>query len=130
MIVRLHALTKRYGERVVLDRVDAQIAPGTLVAIVGGNGAGKSTLLRCIAGLVDYSGEIERPAPPIGFLPQSVLLPQTATAGEIVRLFARLGHGTEEVPLPVERERRVGRAAPAQTGGAAHRAPRRRHRGG
>ena len=111
MIVRLHALTKRYGERVVLDRVDAEIAPGTLVAIVGGNGAGKSTLLRCIAGLVDYSGEIERPASPIGFLPQSVLLPQTATAGEIVRLFARLGHGTEDVPLPVERERRVGRVS-------------------
>ena len=109
MIVRVHALTKRYGERVVLDGVDAEIASGTLVAIVGGNGAGKSTFLRCIAGLLDHEGEIERPDPPIGFLPQSVLLPQAATVGEIVRLFARLGRGTEDVPLPVERERRVGR---------------------
>ena len=109
MIVRVHALTKRYGERVVLDRVDAEIARGTLVAIVGGNGAGKSTLLRCIAGLIGYEGEIERPDPPIGFLPQSALLPQAATVGEMIRLFARLGRGTQNVPLPVERERRVGR---------------------
>ena len=109
MIVRLHALTKHYGERVVLDRVDAVIARGTLVAIVGGNGAGKSTLLRCIAGLAEYTGAIDRPDPPIGFLPQSVLLPQSATVGEVVRLFARLGRGTEDVPLPVERERPVGR---------------------
>ncbi len=109
MIVRLRALTKHYGERVVLDRVDAEIAPGTLVAIVGGNGAGKSTLLRCIAGLLDHTGEIARPDPPIGFLPQSALLPQAATVGEIVRLFARLGGGTEDVPLPVARERPVGR---------------------
>ena len=109
MIVRVHALTKRYGERLVLDRVDAEIARGTLIAIVGGNGAGKSTLLRAIAGLIDFEGQIERPDPPIGFLPQSVLLPQTATVGEIVRLFARLGRGSEDLPLPVERERRVGR---------------------
>ena len=109
MIVRLHALTKHYGERVVLDRVTAEIARGTLVAIVGGNGAGKSTLLRCIAGLLDYGGEIDRPDRPIGFLPQSALLPQAATVGEIVRLFARLGRGTEDVPLPVARERTVGR---------------------
>ena len=38
------------GERVLLDRVTWQLAPGERVGIVGVNGAGKSTLLRVLAG--------------------------------------------------------------------------------
>ena len=49
--VTLQALSKRYGERTVLDNIDLAIAPGEFVAIVGRSGCGKSTLLRLIAGL-------------------------------------------------------------------------------
>jgi sulfonate transport system ATP-binding protein len=47
------ALTRRFGEHVVLDRLDLSIEPGEFVALLGRSGSGKSTLLRALARL-DY----------------------------------------------------------------------------
>jgi len=47
----LKGLTKRYGDRTVLDDVTLSAAPGKVTAILGTSGAGKSTLLRLVAGL-------------------------------------------------------------------------------
>ncbi len=44
-------LTKIYGQRTVLHRLDLQLAAGDYVAIMGESGVGKSTLLNLIAGL-------------------------------------------------------------------------------
>jgi sulfonate transport system ATP-binding protein len=46
-------LTRRFGEHVVLDHLDLDIAPGEFVALLGRSGSGKSTLLRAMARL-DY----------------------------------------------------------------------------
>ena len=49
----LAGITKRWpGAPVVLDGVDVQLEPGTVLAIYGRNGAGKTTLLRIAAGLI------------------------------------------------------------------------------
>ncbi|GAA4707599.1 ABC transporter ATP-binding protein [Phytohabitans rumicis] len=45
-------LSKRYGDLLVLDRVDFAVARGDAVGIVGPNGAGKTTLLSVLAGAV------------------------------------------------------------------------------
>ena len=48
--LRATGLSRSFGSTLVLDDVDLVLAPGELVALVGGNGAGKSTLVACLAG--------------------------------------------------------------------------------
>ncbi|MGW4643919.1 ABC transporter ATP-binding protein [Sphaerisporangium sp. NPDC004334] len=47
----IRGLTRRFGERAVLDGLDLDIAPGEFIALLGRSGSGKSTLLRALAGL-------------------------------------------------------------------------------
>ena len=49
--LRLHQLSKRYGDTPVFSNVSLEVAAGEFVAIVGESGVGKSTLLNCMAGL-------------------------------------------------------------------------------
>jgi ABC-2 type transport system ATP-binding protein len=46
----VEGLTKRYGDRVVLDGVSVGVARGELVALLGPNGAGKTTTVEIVEG--------------------------------------------------------------------------------
>lgn len=48
----LQEISKRYGEKNVLDNVDLEIKDGEFCAIVGPSGSGKTTLLNIIAGFI------------------------------------------------------------------------------
>jgi len=57
---RVRGLTRDFGDRRILDRLDLDIAPGEFVALIGRSGTGKSTLLRALAGLDRaVTGELE-----------------------------------------------------------------------
>ena len=49
--VRLHGLTRRYGDKVALSVDDLTIVDGEFICLIGRSGSGKSTLLRALAGL-------------------------------------------------------------------------------
>jgi ABC-2 type transport system ATP-binding protein len=50
-MIRAHALTKRFGDRVAVDDIDFVVEPGRVTGFLGPNGAGKSTTMRMILGL-------------------------------------------------------------------------------
>ncbi|MEV4014878.1 TlrC/CarA/OleB/SrmB family ABC-F type ribosomal protection protein [Nonomuraea angiospora] len=84
----LTEITKRYGTRVVLDRVSLTVRPGERIGVIGDNGSGKSTLLRLMAGAErPDNGELLVVAPGgVGHLPQSLALPPHATVADAVDL--------------------------------------------
>jgi len=58
--IRASRLSKLFGTRAVLNRLDLEVAEGESVALTGANGAGKTTLLCCLASILrPTEGQIE-----------------------------------------------------------------------
>ena len=55
-VIRVKALTKRFGQLAVLRGIDCTIKASEVVCVIGPSGSGKSTFLRCLNGLEDASG--------------------------------------------------------------------------
>ncbi|HEX5609570.1 MAG TPA: ATP-binding cassette domain-containing protein, partial [Solirubrobacterales bacterium] len=45
-------LRKSYGDHLVLDGIDLEVAEGTIFALLGPNGAGKSTIVQILSTLI------------------------------------------------------------------------------
>jgi len=48
VLVSVRGLSKRFGERTVLEAIDLDVRQGETVTIIGASGSGKTTLLRCL----------------------------------------------------------------------------------
>src|SRR4051794_11843735 len=49
-LLRISALTKRFGGFVALDNVSVDVRPGERFGLIGPNGSGKTTLINCVSG--------------------------------------------------------------------------------
>lgn len=104
-MLQLRGITKRYGERLVLDDVSFEVRPGRLTGFVGGNGAGKTTTMRIVLGLLsDNGGQTTLDGAPLtaedrrsfGYMPEERgLYPKMKVLEHIVYL-ARLHGFTKE----------------------------------
>jgi ABC-2 type transport system ATP-binding protein len=51
-LIEIDRLTKRFGERTVVDDVSLSVARGEVLGFLGPNGAGKTTTMRMVAGFI------------------------------------------------------------------------------
>ncbi|MCL2850113.1 MAG: ATP-binding cassette domain-containing protein, partial [Micrococcales bacterium] len=107
-LVRVRAVTRRFGDVLAVDEVDLDVGAGQIVGLVGPNGAGKTTLLRLLLGLLPAdSGEITvlgaRPSRDVrrrvGYVPQSLGLYADLTVAQNVEFVARC-YGSPVPQLP------------------------------
>ena len=50
-VLEIEKLSKRFGEKVLIENLSFSVPKGAIVGIIGGNGAGKSTLFKIINGV-------------------------------------------------------------------------------
>ena len=55
-IIDLKDITVKYGDNVILDKLNLSINKKEFITLLGPSGCGKTTTLRCIAGFVDPNG--------------------------------------------------------------------------
>jgi len=100
-LLRIDALTKRYGSVTALDSLSVDVPDGR-VGVVGANGAGKTTLFRILLGLarptegsVQVSGISVADDPigvrsRLGYMPEHECLPLDQTAADVVATFGEM----------------------------------------
>lgn len=97
-LLEVKDLSVRYGETVVVEKVDFSVEEGQWLMLVGPNGAGKSTIVKAISQEADYTGTVEYKgrnvksckswelARNLGVLAQHNSVGYSFTVGEVVRL--------------------------------------------
>ena len=102
-MITANRLTRRFGERVVVDNVSFEVGRSEIVALLGPNGAGKTTILRMLGGLIaPTSGSVVIDGVQltratgatlrrrIGFLPEAPGLWDRLTVRENLAVYANL----------------------------------------
>jgi ABC-2 type transport system ATP-binding protein len=97
--IEVQHVTKRYGEKVVVNQADITVQEGEIFGLLGANGAGKTTTMRMVLGLIaPDSGNIrwygekysKRLRQMIGYLPEERGLYQKAKVSDQILYLAEL----------------------------------------
>jgi ABC-2 type transport system ATP-binding protein len=104
MMIETRELCKSFGDHVVLDGIDLDVAKGTIFALLGPNGAGKTTMVQILSTLIgadagkvrdadhDLAQEPEAVRAAIGVTGQFSALDTLLTGEENLLLMADLHH--------------------------------------
>lgn len=85
-MIEIKNLTKKYGDKTVLDNLNLSFEKGKITAILGESGSGKTTLLNILAGLCDFSGEVTKKSDKISVVFQKDRLIKNLTVRENLKL--------------------------------------------
>ena len=109
-LVRVAAVTRRFGDQVAVDDVSLSVESGEIVGLLGANGAGKTTLIRMLLGLTATDvGELrllgEAPSRStrrrVGYVAQGLGLYDDLTVRENLA-FAASAYGQPTPPVPAD----------------------------
>lgn len=101
-VVRVHRLTKFYGQRRGVEDISFVVQPGEVVGLLGPNGSGKTTVIRMLVGLISISSghaeilgqNVSTSSPDIrthlGYLPGTLGLYEHLTARQFFTLLGNL----------------------------------------
>ena len=116
MTLSLHNVSCRIGNTHIVGGVTFQVAPGSVLGLIGSNGAGKTTLARCCAGLLAPStGQVTLGGEPlaghstedrsrqIAYLPQDNRIHWPVNVRAIVEL-GRMPHASDPANSPARDE--------------------------
>lgn len=95
-LIEIKDLTKKYGQKLVLDNININMESGKIIGLLGPNGSGKTSLMKIMAGIInDYTGnvKIDGQSPNaytrsiISYLPEKTYLPSYMKISEAFDLF-------------------------------------------
>ncbi len=134
--IRVHGLTKRYGDTLAVDGIDFIVPVGATFGLLGGNGAGKTTTIGMLLGLlIPTAGTIEvlghdmardrfAALARMNFSSPYVALPQRLTVLQNLRVYGhlynvhdaerRIGQLAEELDLAALLHRPAGQLSAGQ----------------
>jgi len=109
-------LTRRFGSRTAVDRLNLRVRKGTIHGFLGPNGAGKTTTIKILAGLLRADGgearvlgekvgtDNPRARQRMGYMPELPKFPKYLTGRELLDLYGRMyGIGKERLREMVPR---------------------------
>jgi ABC-2 type transport system ATP-binding protein len=74
-VLQTHELSKRYGNRLAVDRLNLDVRKGEIFGFLGPNGAGKTTTIRMLLGLIrPTAGSVELFGQDLALAPARLLL--------------------------------------------------------
>lgn len=101
-MLKISQVSKSYGKKQILDKIEFAVEPGRIIGLVGENGAGKSTLLSILATLqkptngdihlfnLNYKKDKKEIRKQIGFVPQDIAVWEELSVRDNMKFFEEL----------------------------------------
>lgn len=98
-VIEVKGLTKVYGTKTVVDKLDLEVKKGEIYGFLGRNGAGKSTFINMITGIIQPTSgsfkllnesSLKKVLPRIGVLPDYSTFYDSLTAVDHLKYFGKI----------------------------------------